>query len=87
LKGNGNAGNYYHAVHRVQGAQLLDDEEQEDHYGSSRDEEVLQALPQAPNAQGSEVEKNRDQGTGIRDQFEPCRASLGGTRKERQADP
>jgi len=40
----------------VQGAQLLNDEEQEDDHWPSRVQEVLQALPQAPGAQGNEVE-------------------------------
>jgi hypothetical protein len=39
----------------VQGAQLHHDEEQEDDHGPSRVLEVLQALPQAPAAQGNEV--------------------------------
>jgi hypothetical protein len=50
LKGIGYAGNHYDGMHRMQGAELLDDEEQEDRNGPSRVEEVLQALPQAPGA-------------------------------------
>jgi hypothetical protein len=41
LKGFGNAGNRYIAVHRVQGAELLNDEEQEDDHGPSGVQEVL----------------------------------------------
>ena len=48
----------------VQGAELHDDEEQEDDHGSPRVQEVLQALPEAPVAQGNEV----TQGSGVRDQ-------------------
>jgi hypothetical protein len=39
----------------VQGAELLDDEEQEDDHWPSRVQEVLQPLPQAHAAQGNEV--------------------------------
>jgi hypothetical protein len=39
----------------VQGAELLDDEEQEDDHGPSRVLEVLQPLPQAPATQGNEI--------------------------------
>ncbi len=47
--------NYCDAMRRVQGAQLLDHEKPEDHSGPDRVEEVLQALPEAHAAQGSEV--------------------------------
>jgi hypothetical protein len=50
LKGNGNAGNHHNGMHHVQGAELLDDQEQEDCDWPVGVEEVLQALPQAPGA-------------------------------------
>jgi hypothetical protein len=40
----------------VQKPELLFDEEQEDHYGTAGNEEVLPALPQAPAPQGNQVE-------------------------------
>jgi hypothetical protein len=43
------------AVRRVQRAELLDHEEQEDHHGTAGVQQVLQALPEAYGAQGSEV--------------------------------
>jgi hypothetical protein len=50
MEGIGYAGNHYVGMHRMQGAQLLDDEEQEDCYWPSGVEEVLQTLPQASGA-------------------------------------
>jgi hypothetical protein len=50
-----NARNYHIAVLRVQGAELLEDEEQEDDHRASGVFEVLQPLPQAHAAQGNEV--------------------------------
>src|SRR5690242_3886419 len=45
---------------RVQGAELLDDEEQEDDHRPSRVQEVLQPLPQAHGAQGNQVSRAPD---------------------------
>ena len=49
------AGNRDIAVHRVQGTQLLNDQEQEDDHWPSGVQEVLQALPLPSEAQGNEV--------------------------------
>jgi hypothetical protein len=43
-------------MHGVQEPQLLDDQEQEDYNRTSRDEEILPALPEASAAQGDQVE-------------------------------
>jgi hypothetical protein len=48
-------GNYQHAVHGVQGAELFDHEKPEDNAGPARDEQVLPALPQAHAAQRGEM--------------------------------
>jgi hypothetical protein len=40
----------------VQESELHVYEEQEDHYGTPGNEEVLPALPEAPDAQGNQVE-------------------------------
>jgi hypothetical protein len=40
----------------VQEPELLFDQEQEDLYGTAGNEEVLPALPEAPAAQGNQVE-------------------------------
>jgi hypothetical protein len=40
----------------VQKPELFLDKEQEDHHGTVGDEEVLQALPQAPASPGNQVE-------------------------------
>ena len=43
-------------VHRVQEPELHEHEEQEDHHRAAGNEEVLPALPEAPGAQGNQVE-------------------------------
>jgi hypothetical protein len=52
----GDARNHYVAVRRLQKPQLHDDQEQEEAFGAFRDEKVLQYVPEADGAQGSEVE-------------------------------
>jgi hypothetical protein len=44
------------SVHGVQEPELFFDQEQEDHDRASGDEEILPALPEAPDAQGNQVE-------------------------------
>jgi hypothetical protein len=56
----------------VQGAQLHNDEEQEDDHWPSGVREVLQALPLPPEAQRNEV---REQGKGTREQKAAASAS------------
>jgi hypothetical protein len=46
----------------MQKPELFGHQEQEDHYGAVGDEEVLPVLPEAPAAQGNQVELGR---TGI----------------------
>jgi len=58
------AGNRDIAVHRVQGAQLHNHQEQENDHWPSRVREVLQALPLPQEAPGNEVK----QGIGTREQ-------------------
>jgi len=53
--GESDARDYYVAVRRLQKPQLHDDEEQEEAYRAAGDQEVLQYLPQADGAQGSEI--------------------------------
>ena len=48
-------GNYQHAVHGVQRAELFDYQEPEDDAGPAGDEQVLPALPQAYRAQRGEM--------------------------------
>jgi hypothetical protein len=43
-------------MHGVQKSKLLQHQEQEDHNGADRAEEVLPPLPQAPTPQGNQVE-------------------------------
>jgi hypothetical protein len=43
-------------MHGVQEPELHVYEEQEDHHGTPGNEEVLPALPEAPGAQGNQVE-------------------------------
>lgn len=50
-----NARNHYVAVRGVQEPQLHNVEEQEEAYRAAGNEEVLQHMPQANGAQGSEV--------------------------------
>jgi hypothetical protein len=40
----------------MQEPELFGDQEQKDHHGAVGDEEVLSILPQAPGAQGNQVE-------------------------------
>jgi hypothetical protein len=51
----GHAGNHYVAVRGLQEPQLHDDEKQEEALRADGDEEVLQFVPEAYGAQGSEV--------------------------------
>jgi hypothetical protein len=39
----------------VQESQLLQHQEQKDHYGTPGNEEILPALPEAPGAQGDQI--------------------------------
>jgi hypothetical protein len=48
---------YYVAVWRLQRAKLFDDQEPKNDTGPSGTEEVLQPVPQAHAAQGSEIER------------------------------
>jgi hypothetical protein len=54
-KGIRHARDHYVAVRRLQKPQLHDDEKQEEAHRAVGDEEVLQYVPQANGAQGSEV--------------------------------
>jgi hypothetical protein len=49
------AGNHYVAVWRLQKSQLHNDKKQKEALRAPGDEEVLQFVPQAHSAQGSEV--------------------------------
>jgi hypothetical protein len=40
----------------MQEPELLGHQEQEDHHGATGDEEILPVLPEAPTAQGNQVE-------------------------------
>src|SRR5206468_8425199 len=46
-------------VHPVQQSELLQHEEQEEHHGAARNEEILPQVPQAPGAQGNQVDWNQ----------------------------
>jgi hypothetical protein len=54
-KGLSDARDHYVAVRRLQESQLHHDEEQEEAYRAAGDQEILQYLPPANGAQGSEV--------------------------------
>ncbi len=59
-----NARNDYVAVRRMQKPQLHNDEEQEEAFRAAGDEEVLQYVPAADGAQGSEIAFRFSQGEG-----------------------
>jgi hypothetical protein len=54
--------NHHVSMHGMQESELFGDQEQKDHYRAVGNEEILPLLPEAPGAQGNQVEL---EGTGM----------------------
>jgi hypothetical protein len=50
---------HHFSMHRMQEPELFGHQEQEDHHGAAGNEEILPVLPEAPAAQGNQVELKR----------------------------